>query len=150
MGCLWDRDTLKEEGEGRMEAVKVIAGWFDRYPPEYYQVRLERVLKELETKPDELSLYDDAGVALDRLHRSDEAIAIMARKKATMEKLKETSSKETLWEHRYRHLANLGTFYVHRWIGREKKARDAAPGPSCLSESARTECRWPFLTPPTR
>ncbi|MFT6179190.1 MAG: tetratricopeptide (TPR) repeat protein [Akkermansiaceae bacterium] len=117
-----------------MEAVKVIVGWFDRYPPGYYQVRLERVLKELETKPDELSLYDDAGVALDRLHRSDEAIAMMARKKATMENLAGSSSKETLWEHRYRHLANLGTFYVHRWIGREKEAREAD-----LSDLAKAE-----------
>lgn len=134
MGCLWDRDTLKEEGKDRMGAVKVIVGWFDRYPPEYYQARLDRVLKELETKPNELSLYDDAGVALDRLHRSNEAIAIMARKKAMMEKLKGSSSEKTLWEHQYRYLANLGTFYVHRWIGREKEARDAD-----LSDLAKAE-----------
>jgi len=125
MGCMWDRDTLKEEGKGRMEAVKVIVGWFDRYPPEYYEARLERVLEELKTKPEDLSLYDDAGVALDRLHRSDEAIVIMARKKAVMTKLEGEASAETLWEHQYRYLANLGTFYVHRWIGREKEIRNA-------------------------
>lgn len=131
---MWDRDTLKEEGEGRMDTVEMIVGWFDRYPPEYYQARLDRVLAELETKPDDLSLYDDAGVALDRLHRSDEAIALMARKKATLERLQSSIPEKTHWEHQYRYLANLGTFHVHRWIGRERKVRN-----SDLSDLAKAE-----------
>lgn len=117
-----------------MDAVKIIVGWFDRYPPEYYQARLDRVLAELETSPENLSLYDDAGVALDRLHRSGEAIDLMARKKEAMDDLKGKASEDTLWEHQYRHLANLGTFYVHRWIGREKEARIAD-----LSDLAKAE-----------
>ena len=134
MSCIWDRDTLKEEGEGRMEAVEVIVGWFDRYPPEYYETRLARVRGELATNPTDLALYDDAGVALDRLHRSDEAIDMMVQKKTAMNGLEGTASKETLWEHHYRYLANLGTFYVHRWIGREKEARNAD-----LSDLAKAE-----------
>ena len=125
MGCLWDTDTLKDEGKGLIDEVKVIVGWFDRYPPEYYQARLDRVLLELKAAPGNLPLYDDAAVSLDRLHRSDEAIEMMAQKKSAMEKLKsEEGSQETLWEHQYRYLANLGTFHVHRWISRNKEERD--------------------------
>lgn len=116
---------MKEEGEGRMDAVKIIVGWFDRYPPEYYEARLERVIEELKTNPKNLALYDDAGVALDRLHHSEDAISMMSRKKAVMEKFKGSFTEELLWEHQYRYLANLGTFYVHRWIGQEKKVRDS-------------------------
>ena len=126
VSCLWDSDTLKEEGKGRIDEVKVIVGWFDRYPPGYYQARLDRVLIELEATPDQLSLHDDAAVALDRLHRDDEAIEMMARKKASMDRLEHTSdSKKALKDHRYRYLANLGTFYVHRWVSRSREARNA-------------------------
>ena len=125
LSCLWDRDTLAEEGKGRMNAIEIIVGWFDRYPPEYYQARLDRVLKEIQTTPEKLSLYDDAAVALDRLHRSSEAIALMAQKKAMMSKLRESGQTADLREHRYRYLANLGTFHVHDWIGRPKEIRDS-------------------------
>ena len=124
LSCLWDSDTLAEEKEGRMNAIKIIVGWFDRYPPEYYQARLDRVLKEIEITPEKLSLYDDAAVALDRLHRSSEAIALMARKNAMMSKLRDSGQTADLWEHRYRYLANLGTFHVHDWIGRPKEIRN--------------------------
>jgi hypothetical protein len=70
VACLWDRDTLKEEAAGKLDTVKAITGWFDRYPPRYYEMRLQRVTKELAEKPDALELYDDAGVACDRLGRS--------------------------------------------------------------------------------
>lgn len=108
-----------------MGAIKILVGWFDRYPPEYYETRLTRVLGELQEKPDNLSLYDDAAVALDRLHRSSEAIATMARKDAKMNELRENETENDLSEHQYRYLANLGTFHVHDWIGREKAIRNA-------------------------
>ena len=38
-------------------------------------MRLRRVAAEIETNPGNLDAYDDTGVACDRLHRGDEAIA---------------------------------------------------------------------------
>lgn len=117
LGCLWDRDTLTDDARGRMGVAKVIVGWFDRNPDRYYELRLERVLGELENSPEGLELYDDAAVALDRLHRSEKAIALMKRKAQVMRSFDPVKHKKLLWEHKYRYLANLGTFHVHHWLG---------------------------------
>ena len=77
LSCLWDRDTLAEEAKGKVDEVNVLIGWFDRYPAEYYELRLKRVRKTLKEQPDNLDLYDDAAVALDRLHKSDEALSLI-------------------------------------------------------------------------
>ena len=122
VACLWDRDTLAEEARGRGADVEVLVGWFDRYPDEYYRMRLERVKRELVTSPGDLALYDDAAVALDRLHRSDDAIAMMAGKKAVLDSLPDSDDKK---EHQYRYLANLGTFYAHRWVVQSREQREA-------------------------
>lgn len=121
LACLWDRDTVAEEVKGRPELAKLIVGWFDRFPPTYYQMRLERVTKAIEGNPRNLDLYDDAGVACDRLGRSNEAIAWMARKKSVLDSMSEGDSKD----HRYRYLANLGTFHAHRWVLHSKEIREA-------------------------
>lgn len=118
--CLWDRDTLAEEAKGRLDTVKAIIGWFDRYPPKYYEMRLERVAKELAVDPKRLDLYDDAGVACSRLGRNDEAIAWMAKKKAVLDTLPEQETAED----RYRYLSNLGTFHLIRWIVKPQEQRD--------------------------
>ncbi|MGB0991882.1 MAG: hypothetical protein ACPG32_05375 [Akkermansiaceae bacterium] len=120
LSCLWDSDTLAEEAAGRGEEVKVMVGWFDRNPAEYYQMRLSRVRGELKEKPEDLALYDDAAVALERLHRSREAIEIMAQKKRVLDTLPESEAKE---EHTYRYYANLGTFYAHAWFSQAPEAR---------------------------
>jgi tetratricopeptide (TPR) repeat protein len=74
-------------------------------------------------------LYDDIGVALDRLHKSDEALQIMAKKRALLPPFdaKNSAMKEA-W---YRYYANAGTFRAHRFLGAKKqdigemkKARD--------------------------
>lgn len=91
--CLWDRDTLAEEAKGRRDVVRVIIGWFDRYPPDYYQTRLGRVTRELQSAPSNLGLYDDAAVACARLGRSSEAIDWMAKKKAILEFFQRHSSR---------------------------------------------------------
>lgn len=119
--CLWDRDTLAEEAKGRPELVRLIVGWFDRYPPTYYQMRLDRVSKELGSAPNNLGLYDDAAVACDRLGRIDEAIAWMAKKKAVLDALPENEAKDP----RYRYLSNLGTFHLHRWISQPQARRES-------------------------
>ncbi len=120
MACKWDRDTLLEEAKNQLDTVRAIVGWFDRYPARYYEMRLERVTKELAGNPSELDLYDDAGVACDRLGRHDEAIAWMARKNAAMEGMPASSAATP----RYRYLANLGSFYMDRWISQAPEARN--------------------------
>ena len=64
-----------------------MVGGFPRYPARYYAMRLERVSAELGRNEDDLSLYDDAGVAADRLGKHDDALAWMAKKKVALERL---------------------------------------------------------------
>ncbi len=109
--CLWDRDTLAMEAENYPGITEIITGRFDRYPDLYYEMRLDRVSKEIESDSTNLDLYDDASVACDRLGRCDEAIQWMARKRAALDSLSEPDS-----DHEYRYLANLGTFHIHRWL----------------------------------
>ncbi|RYD78037.1 MAG: hypothetical protein EOP84_14775 [Verrucomicrobiaceae bacterium] len=120
-GCIWDRDTWREEAKGRIDTLKAITGWFDRYPPRYYEMRLDRVTKELEADPRKLDLYDDAGVACNRLGRYDEAIAWMAKKKAVLDTIQGTSANMD----RYRYHANLGSFLGNRWATRPAAERNA-------------------------
>lgn len=119
LACLWDSDTLRAEAAGAPGMVETIVGRFDRYPPLYYEMRLERVAKELETDPTDLAAYDDAGVACDRLGRYDEAVAWMARKRRALDAAPDE-------EHEYRYLANLGTFHAHRWISSGADRSDLA------------------------
>lgn len=107
--CLWDRDTLAEESRADKEPLSIIVGHFERNPPLYYQMRLDRVTKEIGASPTKLDLYDDAGVACDRLSRHDEAILWMERKARAMGA---KGSKDD----RYRYHSNLGSFYAHRWF----------------------------------
>lgn len=131
--CMWDRDTLEAEAKGIPDTIRVITGRFERNPDLFYRMRLSRIETELRSSPDKLELYDDAGVASDRLHRGDEAIAWMQKKQAQMAKIQNSSEPALLKEHRYRTLANLGTFIAHRWlrsgadrkkISEMKRARD--------------------------
>lgn len=114
--CLWDYDTLAQESRGMGDIKAVIAGGFPRNPPLYYEMRLERVTKVLAQNPDDLDAYDAAGVACDRLGRADEAIAWMDKKQAAMQRMGYDTSKHEQPNHSYRHKANLGTFYAHRWF----------------------------------
>jgi tetratricopeptide (TPR) repeat protein len=114
--CLWDYDTLAQESAGMPDVKAAIVGGFPRNPPLYYEMRLERVTKLLADNPDDLDAYDAAGVACDRLGRADEAIAWMARKLEAMERMGYDGAKHAQPNHRYRYLANLGTFHAHRWF----------------------------------
>jgi hypothetical protein len=114
LACLWDRDTADAEARGIPEVVHVITGRFERNPPLYYEMRLRRVAAEIRRDPGNLALYDDAGVACDRLGRSDEANRWMDHKRAVLERL-DPKATETR-EHRYRYLSNIGTFRAHRWL----------------------------------
>lgn len=112
--CGWDRDTLRFEAEGLPDTVQAIVGRFERNPALYYEMRLERVARGLEVDPTRLALYDDAGVACDRLGRGDDAIEWMERKRVRLAELEADSP--LYRDHQYRYLANAGTFYAHRWF----------------------------------
>ena len=71
--------------------------------------KAETRLGQTEGKPDDLTAYDDAGVACDRLDRDDEAIGWMDRKRQRLEALEAQGKPDN--EHRYRYLANVGTFW---------------------------------------
>jgi tetratricopeptide (TPR) repeat protein len=92
----------------------VIVGGFARNPALYYEVRLDRVTKLLGENPDDLDAYDAAGVACDRLGRSDDAIEWMTKKLAAMDRIAYAETAQP--NHRYRYLANLGTFHAHKWF----------------------------------
>jgi tetratricopeptide (TPR) repeat protein len=111
--CLWDRDTPSSEALGMPEVVAAITGRFERNPPLFYEMRLNRVAEHIQEYPDDLDAYDDAGVASDRLGRGDEAIRWMKKKQERLA-LRATDDPESK-EHTYRYHANLGTFLVHRW-----------------------------------
>jgi len=113
-GCFWDRDTLAYEASGYPGITEIITGRFDRFPPLYYEMRLDRVANEIESDPDNLDLYDDAGVACDRLGRHDEAIEWMARKRIVLDQVAADGITDS--EHEYRYFANLGTMHIHRWL----------------------------------
>lgn len=119
--CIWDRDTLRDEAKGKLDTVKAITGWFDRYPAKYYEMRLARVTEELKAKPDVLDLYDDAGVACSRLGRHDESIAWMEKKKVVLD----SKSPDETKEERYRYLSNIGTFHLIRWITLPEQTRSS-------------------------
>lgn len=112
--CIWDRDTLAMEARHFPGIMDVIAGRFERNPPLYYEMRLERVSDQITREPGNLGAYDDAGVACDRLGRDDEAIVWMEKKSKQLDKLNPAASETR--EHHYRYLANLGTFHAHRWF----------------------------------
>lgn len=116
LACVWDRDTLRYEAKGLPGIVEVITGRFEREPPLYYEMRLERVTREIAADPTRLDLYDDAGVACDRLHRGDEAVEWMAKKKAAMDAMPGAAGTPGDANHLYRYHANLGTFLAHRWL----------------------------------
>jgi tetratricopeptide (TPR) repeat protein len=119
--CLWDDDTLAAESRGLPDVVRIITGRFERNPPFYYAMRRERAAARVASDPDDLEAYDNAGVACDRLGRGDEAIAWMERKAERLDAMGRSHiDPAALREHRYRYLANVGTFWVHRW------ARDGA------------------------
>lgn len=110
--CLWDRDTLDHEAKGIPDVVQMITGRFERNPPLFYQMRLERAQKELMANPARLDLYDDAAVACDRLGRDDEAIAWMEKKRRILAPGAPAAAKDA----RYKYHANLGTFFAHKWF----------------------------------
>lgn len=124
--CLWDRDTLAAEARGHLDVLSTVLGDFPQPTPRFYEMRAERVQKEIEAAPDKApaALYDDLAVALDQSGEAGEAIAWMEKKAAAIARLTDPKTKA---EQEYRRLANLGTFYAHRWFrnaGRDSDLSD--------------------------
>ena len=71
--CLNDRDTLAEEIRGLPDVTAIITGRFERNPPLYYQMRIDRLAREIPARhghetlanPNTLNDCDDMAVALD-------------------------------------------------------------------------------------
>lgn len=94
-----------------------IAGRFDRNPPEYYRMRIDRI--DRQGGPKTLNEFDDQAAAYDRIGDDVKAIAIMKAKEARMKSLSDGATSMD-W---YRFHANIGTFQAHRWLheGADKK-----------------------------
>jgi tetratricopeptide (TPR) repeat protein len=129
--CLWDYDTLSMEAKGMPDVVDVIVGRFERNPPLYYEMRLERVAKDLATHPDRLLLYDDAAVACDRLGRGDEGMEWLDRKHEALKRLDPDRARDDDW---YKYFANTGTLRVHRWARNGMKQEDVAELEQAIKE----------------
>lgn len=117
--CINDRDSdsLAIQAARFPDTLRVITGRFERNPPLYYQMRIRRSLAQLKQTPRDFNLYDDIGVAFDRLHRDDEALQIMAKKRALLPPFDAKNPK--LKEAWYRYFANTGTFHAHRFLGKK-------------------------------
>ena len=98
--CLWDYDTLRDEQRGLPTVAAVLAGRWERHSPYFYGQRVERMRERLAERPGDLDAVDNLAVALEKLGRGDEAIALL------------TPVVEVNPE-RYTSLANLGTFHLH-------------------------------------
>jgi hypothetical protein len=114
---LWEDETLAARAKGLPDLVRIVTGRFERNPPLYYEMRLARATARIQAVPSDLAAYDVAGVACDQLNRDDEAIAWMERKNLQLESMVVTKARtpEDLRDHFYRCLANIGTFWAHRW-----------------------------------
>ena len=98
--CLWDRDTIEMERQTFPEVADLITGKFPRHSDALYEWRIEDREARLAEDPDDLEAMDDLAVALDKLERHGEAIAVM-------------QDALLIDPGRYETHANLGTFFVH-------------------------------------
>ncbi|MCA9176079.1 MAG: hypothetical protein KDB14_16450 [Planctomycetales bacterium] len=109
--CLWDVDTLDQERSRFPDTLELIIGRFPRHSRAYYEWRVKDRQARLAAGESTAAIYDDLGVALDKLGRHAEAIETM-------------QAKEKLFPGLYETLANRGTFHIHhgeleegaRWI----------------------------------
>jgi hypothetical protein len=81
--CMWDYDTLAMEREGFSDTLELISGKFLRHTPEFYEWRIQDREARLIDESENLSFYDDIGVAHDKLGNHDKAIELMLKKDLT-------------------------------------------------------------------
>ncbi len=109
VACLWDKETLKEEALRQKDVAEIVSGRILKHDAFFYEEKV-RYTEALITKgPAKPEWYDDLAVALHKLGRTDDAIAVMTKKRE-------------LHGDGYTTLSNLGTFYVDKGdlaIGRD-------------------------------
>jgi len=120
--CLNDRDTLADEANKNRQVLATLVGAFERNPPLYYQMRIDRIKKDLAKDPKLIDEYDDIAVAYDRIGNDDEAIKWIEAKKKELEPLNMSDEKSK--DEWYRYYANCGTFCVHRWARNGSDPKD--------------------------
>ena len=103
LACIWDTDTIDDEIRGIPEAAVLVTGRWFRHGTAYYQDRVNKLGDKSELTLDE---YDDLAVAYERLKRREEALAVLERKRAQLEKTPDE-------DHLYRYYANKGTILAH-------------------------------------
>ena len=98
--CGWDSDTISMERREFPSVHELMVGQFLRHSDEFYYWRVKDRTELLALYPDSLALYDDLGVALDKIGEHEQAIQTML-------------DKDKLNPGQYETYANLGTFYIH-------------------------------------
>ncbi|MBI1785749.1 hypothetical protein HYR69_11450, partial [Candidatus Sumerlaeota bacterium] len=109
-------DTLRTGGRAisTPNAPEIITGWFERNPPRYYQMRLDRMIELIGEQPGNLEAYDNAGVAALRTGKGLEAVEWIERKQAELDKLPDNDPRKS--DHQYRCWSNMGTFLMQNWF----------------------------------
>ncbi len=98
--CVWDRDSLADELKGEDALLDAIAGGVDRFPVQFYEMRLARLERKLEENPEDLAAHDECFFALLRCGRVSSLDAALHAKRASLSKL--GSDAPDAREHRYR------------------------------------------------
>ncbi len=106
LACLWDYDTLRDEQRGLPTMSAILAGKWERHSDWFYEQRVGQMRELLAREPANLAAIDNLAVALEKLGKVDEAIALMEQKLA----LPDGGPHPHYTTH-----ANLGTFYLHRY-----------------------------------
>ena len=101
VACMWDYDTLRDERRGLPGVAEVLAGQWERHSPFFYEHRVAAMRAKLATRPDDWDAVDNLAVALEKLDRRDEAVAVLL-------------DKDRRHPGQYTTAANLGTVYIHQ------------------------------------
>lgn len=121
--CINDIDTKRIEQETRFDVRSMVAGRYEVNPPVYFEMRVERLKKEITKGTSDPNLYDDLSVAYERLGKTDEAIKVINQKLKLKNKFTSEDS--------YKFHANLGTFLAHKALA----AKSGEPDKTLLKEA---------------
>jgi len=110
---------MEARSEFGLNTVDAIVGRIQRYPPIYYERRIELSLPKLKGDG-AMAAYDDIAASYDRLGKSQEAITWMRRKRDFMKANPRLVDDSV----RYKTEANEGTFWAHKWFSEGAKKDD--------------------------
>jgi hypothetical protein len=144
---IWDRDTLTLTRKGDSAFDDVLCGKVERFPPRYYELRLERVSLSIEKDRFDLPSYDDAGACCAHLGRFGDAMEWMERKRLAVKALGDGEAPkghrfekpDILREQSHRRMVNEAAFAVLRWLseGARKERMDEVSVASGMIHMAR-------------